>query len=168
MKLYEISQEYLAVLEMAQNEDIDADAIRDTLEGIQGEFEGKVDNTACVIKQINAEAEAIKAEADKLLTRAKTRKAKADRMKLFLQEQMNAVGIKKVETTRNVVSVQKSPEAVRIANEEAFLGWAVMEHEEYIKQRPQEPDKTKIKEALRSGAEIPGVSLQSGESVRIR
>lgn len=168
MKLYEIKDEYLTVLDMAQDEEIDADAIRDTLESIQGEFDEKVDNIACIIKSLTAETEAIKAEQDKLAARAKAKKAKADRLKDYIYDQMSCIGKRKVDTARNKITINKAPPSVKIDNESAFLGWATLEHEDYITQKPPVPNKTIIKDALKNGIEIPGVHLEAGESLRIK
>lgn len=50
MRLYDIAQEYKNVLLLLDDEDIDPQAVQDTLESIEGDFEEKADNTACIIK----------------------------------------------------------------------------------------------------------------------
>lgn len=50
--LYEITGDYLRLLEMLEEEEsIDPQAFNDTLEGIEGEFEIKADNYARIIKR---------------------------------------------------------------------------------------------------------------------
>jgi hypothetical protein len=56
----------------------------DTLEGIEGEFECKAESVAQYIKELNAEAEAIKAEEKKLSARRKAKENAAIRMKDYL------------------------------------------------------------------------------------
>ena len=113
MKLYELAQEYQSVEGMAQDPEMDFQAVLDTLEGIAGEFEEKADSVACIVKILDYEAKNLKAEADVLLQRAKARGARADRLKEYLHQQMSLVGIKKIETARNVLQIRKTPAAVR-------------------------------------------------------
>ena len=79
MKLYEIKRNCLQDLQtwwkMAR---LKEDAIADTLESIEGEFEDKADNIACLIKTFDAEVEAIKAE-EKNLKERRERKEKTSR-----------------------------------------------------------------------------------------
>ena len=54
--LYEITGDYLRLLEMLEEEEnIDPQAFADTLDGIDGEFEIKADNYARIIKELWAE-----------------------------------------------------------------------------------------------------------------
>ena len=60
--IYELTADYLEVLEMANNPDIPADAIADTLEAVGGEIEMKAENTAKILLELKASAENLKAE----------------------------------------------------------------------------------------------------------
>lgn len=112
MKLYEYAEQYEALKQMAENENIPPEAFEDTLESIDDEFETKVDNIACIIKDELATAEAIKKEIDALTVRMKRHEATADQLKSYTMQQMQAVGKSKIETARNVVFVaKKSPGA---------------------------------------------------------
>ena len=66
MKLYEYAEQYEALKQMAEDENIPPEALADTLESIDDEFETKVDSIACIIKDELAIAEAIKKEIDAL------------------------------------------------------------------------------------------------------
>jgi hypothetical protein len=55
MKLYEISNEYLEYIRLAQECAVPSDYIKDTLESISGDFDQKADNIACLIKNLKAE-----------------------------------------------------------------------------------------------------------------
>ena len=55
--LYEIAQDYLKLLEMA--EEVDEEVFKDTLEGIEGELEIKADNYAKVITELENRAEGL-------------------------------------------------------------------------------------------------------------
>lgn len=60
MKLYEYAEQYEALEQMAEDESVPLEALADTLESIDDEFETKVDSIACIIKDELATAEAIK------------------------------------------------------------------------------------------------------------
>lgn len=167
MQLFELAKEYQAVALMLQDPDMDTQAVLDTLESISGDFDEKADNVACMVKSLQAEAKALKAEADTLSQRAKARSARADGLKDYLHQQMSRVGKKKIETARNLMQIKKTPESVRFEDEQRFIQWAGA-HPEYLRQKPPEADKHAIKDAIKAGALLPGVSLESGESFTIK
>ena len=81
---------------------------------------------------------------------------------------MEALGKSKIETARNKLTIKKTPAAVRFADENAFLAWATLDHEEYIRQKAPEIDKTAVKNALKEGKELPGVTLEQGQKLYIK
>lgn len=168
MKLYEIGEQYTALLEMAEENGLTEETIRDTLESIEGDFSEKADNLACLIKTVLAEAEAIKAESDKLTDRFKTKKAYADRLKKYLFEQMSIIGKNKIETSRNVLSIRKTPGAVKFDDEGKFVEWAEKNNDDLLKFSAPVPDKTKIKKWIVSGGEIEGVTVEQGTTLSIK
>lgn len=169
MKLYEISQNFRAVEAMLEDDDLEVQqAARDTLEAIQGEFDEKADNIACIIKELKADAEAIKAEADKLSQRAKSKKAQAEWWSKYLLGELQNMGKSKLETSRNVISVRNAAPSVKFQDEKAFLNWAIFDHEDFVRQKEPEIDKVAVKEALKNGAEIPGAYLETGKSLVVK
>lgn len=168
MKLYELTGQYNELSAMLNQEDIDQQALEDTLESITGEFEEKADNLACIIKDCLSDAVALKNEAIALETRHKAKKAKADWLTEYLYQQMSAVGKKEIETTRNLLKIKNTPSSVKIADINAFIAWATLEHEEFLRQKAPEADKTAIKNAIKQGQELPGVTLESGEKLSIK
>lgn len=62
--LYEIAQDYLKLLEMA--EEVDEEVFKDTLEGIEGELEIKADGYAKVIAELENRAEGLDKESKRL------------------------------------------------------------------------------------------------------
>ena len=58
--LYEITGDYLRLLEMLEEEDnLDPQAFKDTLKGIEGEFEIKADGYARVLKELAADRKSV-------------------------------------------------------------------------------------------------------------
>lgn len=168
MKLYEIGEEYRAFLAAVEAGDIPEDAITDTLEALDGAFEDKADNTACVIKELLSEAEAIKAEVDALNERAKTKKAHADKLHRYLFAQMKAMGKTGFESTRNKLTIKKTPAACVIEDEAELVKYLQDKDMDNLVKYEATPKKAEIKKLVQDGTEIPGVSLQTEERLYIK
>lgn len=161
MTLYQLTDTFKQVLEMAQDPSIDAQAIADTLEGIGGEIEDKADGYAKVIKELEADSDKLTAEITRLTDRKKALQNNIKRMKESLTAAMQATGKIKFKTDLFSFNVQKNPPTLVIDDENNIPT------EYYI---PQEPklDTTVIKELLKSGTELGFAHLEQGEGVRIR
>ena len=107
--LYEISDRYTGFLALVDSGEIDdSQAITDTLDAIQQEFDQKVDNIACLFKSLSSEADAIEAEAKRLTERAKYKRNVCDRLKAYVAACMQSIGQEKFENERNKVSFSRS------------------------------------------------------------
>ena len=169
MNLYEISVDYRRFQEQVESGEIPEDAIADTLEAIEGNFDDKVDSIACIIKSLLAEAKEIKSERDALDGRMKQKQKVADRLTKTLKDQMLFSGRTKVETRRNVVKVRNNPPSVEIDNEQDFISFAQEnELDSLLNYSQPKPNKTAIKDILKDGAELPGVRLVGGKRLDIK
>lgn len=106
--LYELKGEYLALLEMAEDPDTDAEALADTLEGLDYDIEEKADAYVAVIGELNNDVAKIDAEIKRLTARKKVISGNADRIKQNLQDTMTAIGKKKIKTALHTISVVKN------------------------------------------------------------
>ena len=162
--LYELTNDYMNLLEMAEDPDIDLQAFADTLEALDGELEMKAEGYAKAIRIIEGNIAARKAEAKRLTSGATTMENNIKRMKQALQYAMEATGKTKFKTALFSFGIQKNPAAVVM--DEGYI--------ENIPERfliPQDPviDKRAIKEALKNGEDLEGIAhLEQGESLRIR
>lgn len=168
MKLYEIGEEYRSFLAAVEAGDIPEDAIADTIEALDGAFEDKADNTACVIKELLSEAEAIKAEADTLNERAKAKKGHADRLQRYLFGQMKALGKTGFESARNKLTIKRTPPACVFGDEAALIDYLADAGMKDLINYKLTPKKAEIKKRVQEGAKIPGVSLQTEERLYIK
>lgn len=171
MKLYEINQAYQEFLDQIADGEIPEEAISDTLEALNGEFEDKADNIACYIKSLRSDAQAIKSESDALTERAKSKKEKADRLTDYLYQTFKMRGKDKLETTRNVLKIRENPPAVQIDDEAEFIHWAkknLLDGVNYLIYKGPTINKTAIKDALKSGKEIPYAQLIVSEKLSIK
>ncbi len=150
MTLYQIADEYLQLLDMMQDPEVDPEVIRDTLDGMQGEIEDKADSYAVVMKELEADIAKYQAEVKRLNKSIKSMTDNLDRLKLSLLNAMVATGNQKFQTEHFKFAVQKNGGSQPLWIDEDISSIP----EEYIKRKP-EPDKDKIKEALKEGKELP-------------
>lgn len=172
--LYELLAEYNHLqedlpnlIEMVEAGEIPAEAITDTLDGINGEIDEKIDNIACIIKLYAMEAEGIKAEEDRLKARRMVKEKAVKRLSQYLSDSMTAAGRSKFESARNVLSFRKS-DAVLIADEAAFVEWAQEYSPELLSFKKPEPNRTEIKKILKRGIDVEGACLEVRYNLQVK
>jgi hypothetical protein len=164
MKLYEITDLYMKFYDMVESGEIEEDAIADTLESIDGEFEDKADNIASLIKTFLAEAEAIKTEEKNLKDRRERKERQAESLKNYISSTMLQLGKVKVETARNVLSFRKST-SLEILDEYKFMET----YPELIKVEIKKSiPKKDITDLIKAGEEFDGVKLTERQNLQIK
>lgn len=157
MNLYEMNQATKELYELLQNDEIDEQTFNDNIEAIG--VDQKIESYCEVIKQMQADAEMLSAEIDRLEKRKKPLVNAVDRMKGMLVEQLRFRGDKKVATEKFTVSLQSS-EKVAVFDENAIP-------KQYFRIK-LEVDKGTIKDLLKNGMGVPGCELVKTEGVRIK
>ena len=114
MTLYELTGQFLELLEMMDDPDIDEQVIIDTLEGVSGEIEVKADNYAKIIAELQSRTSAINLEIKRLQDRKKMIENNIDRMKDSLKQAMVTTGKTKFKTDLFSFSVQKNGGALPV------------------------------------------------------
>jgi uncharacterized coiled-coil DUF342 family protein len=144
--LYELTSDYIKLLELAEDPDIEEDVFRDTLEGIAGAIEDKAEAYAIIIGELLAKADRITNEAKRLNAWADSLTKHADRMKETLMYSMDEIGTKKIETEHFRIGIAgnggKKP--LKITAEVP---------DQYMVMKP-EVDTKKIREALEAGEQL--------------
>ncbi|EOQ18637.1 siphovirus Gp157 family protein [Bacillus cereus] len=160
MKLYELSSHFKQLQQMIED-GVDPEAVQDTLEAIEEAFDEKVQGAALLIRNIDAQAEAIKIEEKRLADRRKDFEKNVKGIKEYLYEQMVAVDKRRIKGALVTVGIQKNPASLDIAS------YAVIPPEFMI---PQEPkvDRKGLLAAVKDGMQWEGITLKQGEGVRIR
>ena len=159
MRLYELAQNYAQLLETA--EEMESDALVDTLESLQDAIEEKAENIAKLVKNLEADVKIIKEEEQRLAERRRAIEVKIERLKAYLQKQLETAGIEKVKRPTITVAIQSNPPSVDVIDEK------VIPSDFLIPQAPK-VDKRSILERLKKGEAIPGVTLKQTKGVRIR
>lgn len=167
MKLYEIADDYRDFMTAIEDGDLPEEVIEDTLAALEGAFEAKADNIACLIKELEFEAAAIKQEAAALNERAKAKARRAERLRGYLGSTMLMLDMPSIETARNRVRFTKS-EGVHIDDEAAFVKWAAGKFDKFLTYKDPAPNKTAIKAAIKGGMEIEGVWIEERKNLQIK
>lgn len=162
MTLYELTGQFLELLEMAEDEEISSDALNDTMEAVEIEFEEKAENYAKVIKQLQMEADGYKAEADRLTEKKKIVEANIERIKKNLERSIIATGKKKFKTGLFSFGIQKNAPSIDFLDEEHVPA-------EYRIPQPDKIDKKAILDFLKETNEpVEWATMKQTESLRIR
>ena len=157
MNLYELTQNYLQVLEIAEN----GDDLADTLEALEDAIEVKAENTAKVIKQLEANAEMLANESRRLSERKSAIENNVRNLKSYLQDQLDKCGKSKIKGEIFTVAIQNNPQSVDVLDE------SLIPSTYFIQQAPK-LDRKELLTHLKAGEEIAGVTIKQTKSLRIR
>ena len=114
MNLYELTDEFLQLQAMLEDPDTDSDVINDTLEAVGGEIEVKADGYARIIRNMEGEVLAIKAEQERLANKKNLLESNIKRLKDNLQQVMIATGKTKFKTDLFSFNIQKNGGALPV------------------------------------------------------
>lgn len=159
MTLYEIDREMALALsesiDLETGEILDKD-MAERFEQLSLDRDDKIENICCFIKNLRAEAEALKAEKMAFAARQKSAENKAESLAKYLSSILNG---EKFDSVKAKVSWRKS-EAVQIDDISALPA-------EYVSYTPA-ADKAEIKKALKAGKEIAGATLVTNQNMVIK
>ena len=155
--LYQITGEYLNLLDMADEED---EAFLDTLESIQGEIEEKAESYVVVMKEMDASIAKYDAEIKRLTDRMNTISNHKDEMKRKLFFAMIEMGVEEIKTEHF---------KLKICNNGGQLPMKVTgDVPNNFQKVILEPDNKKIREALEKGENLGFAHLEErGKHLRI-
>ena len=164
-KLYEITGDLLTLQEMLE-EDATDEALADTLEAVQGEYEIKLENYCKVIKNLEADVDALKNEADRLTAKKKLLENNIDRIKKAMFDSMKATKIDKVKGTLFTVAIQRNGGKIPV-NVAPDVDTSKLPDQLVI--ISEKPNLDAIRELLEAGKSVEGFTLgERGESLRIK
>ena len=157
MKLYEIEEAIMDVFDPETGEILD----EDKLTKLEMERDKKIENIALYIKNLESDAEQIKAEKNALAAREKSAKNKAESLRTFLSRYLAG---QKFSTPKVAISFRSSTavEADVEVLQKSDIG------KEYLRYEEPKPDKTAIKKALQAGLRLPGCMLVLNQNMQIK
>ncbi len=158
MKLYELTEQYNRLLELA--EDTDASAFQDALEHLTDSINEKAENIAHVLQQMKSDINTLKDEEKRLKERRMTLERKQEHLRWYLQQELESADINQVKSARFTISLRNNAAKVQITDDDLIP-------RDY-KVASYTVDKKSLKEALEHGMEIKGASLVQERSLNIR
>lgn len=183
MKLYEIDNEIQKILDGMQIDEETGEVVMDleAFTQLQMEREKKLEGIALGVKNLAAEAEAIRKEENKLAERRKVLENQTERLKGFLSFALNG---EKLETARVMVTTRPGAVSTKIDDVHEVVDWYNAKRNALFKEHTEESlaefdritdltqlvwpeptvSKTGIKKLLKD-YKIPGVELVTGQPI---
>ncbi|MBO7711180.1 MAG: siphovirus Gp157 family protein [Lachnospiraceae bacterium] len=160
--LYEIDQAILDCVDLETGEILDGEK----LTALQMERDEKLEGVALWVKDLKAEAAAVKEEADKLNARKKALDSKIESIKAWL---LQALDGGKLKTARCNV-YQTHSQKVVIDDEKALVDMFMLSPfgEKFLRFKEPEIDKVALKDSMKQGYEYEFAHLEETESVVIK
>jgi hypothetical protein len=159
--LYHISTEAKELVSaLEENEGELNPAIESVLRINQNELQEKAINYAYAIKTVSNDVDAISEEIKRLQALKKAKDNTIQRLKDTVVNALQIYGIEKVETPTLKLSIRRS-EAVEVDDN--------FDNDIYVFVKvTYTPDKTKLKEAIKRGESIQGVTLKENYNLQIK
>lgn len=158
--LYKLNEQYQDIFYKLLLDEENNEELIEELAKIEIEIEEKAENTAIVLKDLEAQITKFKEEEKRLSTRRKTLENNVKFLKSNLEYSMKLQDKKKFKTEHFSFNIQKNKPSVKITNEEKAL-------EDY-KKITETIDKAKLQDDLKNGVELDYAELVQTESSRIR
>lgn len=156
--LYELADAERQLIDLFESNVIDETALNDTVEGL--DIGGKLEDYCKVIRQLEADSKAFKAEADLFADKAKRAENGVKRLKAGILNYLSTTGKRKADAGLFKVSMRDS-KAVKILNESELPAAFLIE-------QPPKVDKAGIKKAISNGETVTGAEIVVNSSVMIK
>lgn len=166
MNLYDITTDLLTLQDMLEEDVTDDQALLDTFEAVQGEYEIKLESYCKVIKNLEAHVSVLKEESDRLTNKRKTIENNIDRLKKAIYESMKATNTNKVNGTLFSLSIQKNGGKLPVIVAPDIDTSKLPDNLVIVTEKPSIDA---IRDLLEAGKKVEGFTLgERGESLRIK
>lgn len=164
LTLYNITNRFTDLMDKAQNGEITEEEYNELGFEIAQELQTKGANVIGYIRNTELLIEAMKAEEKRIADTRKTGEAKLEKFKQYVLENMERLGLSKIQTELGALSVSKNPMSVEIENEDEIPS----EFKQEVV--TTKIDKTAIKNHFKATGEIiPGTKIIDDKmSLRIK
>lgn len=162
--LYEVTGQVLELIQMSEDPDVDRETLRDTMDGLEGEYNDKMESYVIAIKKVEADMDMFKKEIERLQRILSTGNNAIKQMKSRMLQSMEELDLPKVKTEHFTLS--------RVKNGGLQPMWITPEiadiPEEFLIRKPM-ADTDKIRDALKSGKNLGFARLEErGTHLSIR
>lgn len=160
--LYQIEQEYISLAnQIIENEGELSEELENALMINQEQLEQKGKGYGYIIKDIEAEIDAIDVEIKRLAAMKKSRTNAVDKLKTSLSQAMQLFDISELKTPTLKISFRKS-ESVEVEDmrllDQCFI----------VKKTTESIDKVAIKESIKGGVQVYGAVLKTNLNIQIK
>lgn len=163
MTLYEINNAILEAIAAGLDPETGEIVNTEALDALELARDEKIENLACYIKDLSADAKAIREEEKILAERRRSMEAKADRLTRYLSDALDG---EKFATARCQIGWRKS---TKVEVDDSFVDWAQKYgRDDLLTYTAPKPSLTAIKDVLKTGIEIPGAELVTTNSIQIK
>jgi hypothetical protein len=163
LSLYLMTEEYRQALAVLTEADLDATAVADTLEGLEGELAHKAANVAAFALNLEAEAEATRAAEERLRLRRQALEKRAAQMREYLLGNMLRAGFSEIAALDQSFRARVLPGHEAVVVDDA----AALPLDYRRVKITEEPDKVRIMRAIHDGQEVPGAHLERRPTLKI-
>jgi hypothetical protein len=162
--LFDLTADYLQILDMMDDPELDQQTLADTMEGIEGALEDKFDRYVYVYKQEQGDIDVLDETIKQLQARKKSKEENLKKLKKAMTDVMTVTGKLKFKTAQHSYWVQKNPKSVVIDTENVRDI-----PEDYLTFKEPEANKTAIQKAIEEGKDFSGLAhIEQTEGVRWR
>lgn len=161
MNLYEISEDLLHVIDGGMVVDDDTGEVlfdADNLEELEIAYADKLEACGLYVKNLRAEAEAMRQEENRLAERRRSKEHKAARIRDYMLSSMQRTGTSKLDTAKVAISQRKSNRC--IIDDESVIP------DRFIKVQ-RNVDRAAVGRALKTG-EVPGAHTEEHLNLQIK
>jgi hypothetical protein len=162
--LYKLTAQLRELEALADEGEVPAAVLADTVEGLTGEIEAKAQHIGQFIGNLEASTSAIDDAIAEMKSRRDRIQRHADWLRGYLFTQMQAAGITKITCPWFTLAIRKNPPKVVITDPGAIPGELYV----YPVAPPPYPDKNAISAKLKAGEVVDGAHLEQGERLDIR
>lgn len=160
--LYDITGRMFELLSIADDEDIEPEVFKDTLEGLEGEYDDKIEAYCKAIKNMESDAKAFDEESKRLKAKKEKLEHNIDRMKKTVFESLKLMDKRSAGGKVLKASIQINGGRLPLVVEEEKVPF------EFQKVKT-EPNNDAIRDALDAGVELDFAHYgERGESLRIK
>ena len=146
----------------SENNELDEKTINDTKESIELLLEEKSEQLELILKELETKEEKCKEIADFYARKAKYANEKKKILKELILEAMRKLGAKKIETVTGTFTIRNNTPSL-IIEDENLIPQKFITHISSIK-----IEKNEIKNEIKKGIKIPGVHLESTQSLIVK
>lgn len=160
MHLYEMTEAYQQLMDL----DLPDEDLAQYIDGIEGQIAQKAESVALVVLDLEGTAKKLRDEEKRLADRRRSLQNRAEGLKSYLLQNLQAVGLNKIDGTRATVSYQNSPPSCNVLDLDALPD----DCKALVPATWKADARAIIARWKNTGEQVPGAEVWQGVHLRIR